>query len=255
MEPSKALAKQILSNLGFRVEEIPEGKSRSADLAISDDTSVYHLEVKEKFESPSLAKTRGECLARGDIYQQDDPLAHDNRISAILRDAQNQLDETPDEADAYKLIWFHASGVDADLKNRQAFATFYGQVPLIARHPPQSEPTTCFYFDYSAAFAMPTIEALILTDHEGLQVCLNEFSHRADEFRRTVFHRRFRELGGVVDPLSLAAEGRIIACRAGIPRKSDEEVCRALREQTGVLYTTIRLNRHSYSTAVRPIGQ
>ena len=255
MGPSKALAKQILSNLGFRVEEIPEGNSRSADLAISDDTSAYHLEVKEKFESQSVAQKRQECLARGDIYQQDDPLAHDNRISAILRDAQNQLDETLDKADAFQLIWFHANGVDADLKYRQAFATFYGQVPLIALEPRQSETTTCFYFDYSAAFAMPTIEALILTDHTTLQVCLNEFSHRSDEFRRTPFYHRFRELDGVIDPLSLAAEGKIIACRAGIPRKSDHEVCKALREQTGVLYTTIRLNRHSYSAAVRPIVQ
>ena len=253
MEPSKALAKQILSNLGFRVEEIPEGNSRSADLAISDDTSAYHLEVKEKFESPSVATKRQECLARGDIYKQDDPLAHDNRISAILRDAQNQLDDTPNEADAFQLIWFHATGVDADLKYRQAFATFYGQVPLMTLKPRSD--TMCFYFDYSTAFAMPTIEALILTDHKTLQVCLNEFSHRADEFRRTTFYRRFRDLDHVIDPLSLAAEGEIIACRAGIPRKNDEEVCRALREQTGVLYTTIRLKRHSYSAAVRPIGQ
>jgi hypothetical protein len=252
IEPAKTLAMQILSNQGFHVEEIPVGDARSADLAIRDgDSSSYHVEVKEKIDTPSVAQEREDCLARGDVYQQSDLLAHDNRISAILRDAEKQLDATAQHGDAYRLVWFHASGIDADLKARQAFATFYGQVQLFALEPRQSEIATCYYFDYSAAFAMRTVEALIISDHRGFQVCLNEFSHRANEFRTTPLCKTFCELGCVCDPRSLASEGKIIACRFCIPRKSDDDICSALREQTGVLYKPIRLNRYSASAAVR----
>jgi hypothetical protein len=254
MEGSKKLAARILSNLGFRVEAIPEGKRRTADLAIRDEQSLYHIEVKEKFESSSSANTRHECLNRGDLYEQTDTLGHDNRISGIFREAGKQLEATSCGTGAFNLIWFHANGIDADLKFRQAFATFYGPVDLVAIWPRQPATKACFYFDYSAAFSMPNVEALILTDHKTLQVCLNEFSHRSGEFSRSQLCESLRKLNSdaIVDPKSMAAEGRIIACRSDLPRKSDDETCRALRDQTGVLYKPIRLKRYTFSAAVQP---
>jgi len=169
MEVAKEIAKRVFTNLGFAVDEIPVGVPRTADLRIGDDTATYDVEVKEKFESEADAKERTEVLLAGEIYQHEANLSHDNRISAILRDAQNQLDQTSrDRPDTFQLIWFHAHGIDTDLKARQAFATFYGDVPISARWP--SEPSTkhCFYFDYSAAFSMPTIEALILSERDSL---------------------------------------------------------------------------------------
>lgn len=265
MEFAKSQATQILTGLGFQVDEIPTGDSRRADLRVYDDSFSYHLEVKEKFESAEDAMVRADLLRQGEIYQQADLLAHDNRISGIFRYAQKQLDETPKDSSTFQLIWFHANGIDADLKYRQAFATFYGQVQLIAIPPlrspvpvaVESRPPTphCFYFDYSAAFAMPTVEALIITDSETMQVCLNEFSSRANEFRSTPFCQKFAELDGVIDPKALVAAGKIIACRTDAPRKNDNDIAKALQEQTGVLYTPIRLTRHACSAAVQPQGR
>jgi hypothetical protein len=121
-------------------------------------------------------------------------------------------------------------------------------------NPRMPDTTACFYFDYSAAFNMPTVEALILTDRKNLQVCLNEFSHRAAEFRQSPLCREFVELDGVIDPVAMAVDRRIIACRSTVSRKSESEVLAALQEQTGVLYTTIRLNRHTVSAATHPQG-
>lgn len=216
------------------------------------DSQQYLVEVKDKLESEAHAQERIEILSRGELYEQADLIARDNRISGILQDARKQLDATPKDGSTFQLIWFHASGVDADLKYRQAFATFYGQVDLIARSPRSHRTHTCFYFDYSAAFSMPTIEALILTDSKTLQVCLNEFSQRADEFRRSDLCKQFVEMDGVIDPVAMAADGTIISCRATVPRKNDDEIAKALQEQTGVLYSPIRLTRHAVSAATRP---
>jgi hypothetical protein len=215
-------------------------------LRIADRDSTYHLEVKEKFESPADAQVRQDYLLGGEVYSEVDKLSHDNRISGILRDAQKQLDQTPKDGDTFQLIWFHADGIDADLKFRQAFSTFYGDVPVIAGN----ETTHCFYFDYSAAFAMPSVEALILSDRKQLQFCLNEFSVRAGEFRQSRIFHKFDALGGLFDPQKIVSDGIAIACRATIPRKNDHETARALQDQTGVKYTPIRLNRYTSSAMV-----
>lgn len=241
----------MFSNLSFRVDEVPRRDSRTADLFVTDGNATYLIEAKDKVEAESQSQERRAILNAGDLYKQGDSLAHDNRISGILRKAQKQLDDTPKDNGTFQLIWFHACGIDADLKYRQAFATFYGSVDLIALDPRNQEITTCFYFDYNASFTMPTVEALILTDNETLQLCLNEFSHRADEFRSTQLCRKFIELDGVVDPAAMIANGQIIACRTAIPRKNDDETAKALQKQTGVLYSPIRLVRHAYSAATQ----
>jgi hypothetical protein len=253
MEAGKALALNLLPKLGFSVDEVPVANGRTADLLVTDgESQPYLIEVKEKVESESHAQERIKILSRGDLYEQADPLTRDNRISGILQDARKQLDETPKDSSTFQLIWFHATGVDADLKYRQAFATFYGHVDLIAMNPRSHRTPACFYFDYCAAFNMPTIEALIITDSKQLQVCLNEFSHRGVEFRQSALCKRFAEMDGVIDPVAMAADGMIIACRVTVPRKNDDEVAKALQEQTGVLYSPIRLTRHAVSAATRP---
>lgn len=252
METGKSQAVQVLTGLGFHVEEIPVANTQTADLKVSDDGSTYLTEVKDKIEAESLAQKRRAILGRGEVYEQCDPLSRDNRISGILADAQQQLDRTPKRDGTFQLIWLYATGVDADLEYRQAFATFYGHVDLMAMNPRLPDTTACFYFDYSAAFKMPTVEALILADNKQLQVCLNEFAPRAAEFRQTYLCRKFAELDGVIDPVAMAADGRIIVCRATISRKVESDTIAALQEQTGVLYSTIRLTRHACSAAIAP---
>ena len=250
IEIGKTTATRVLERLGFDVEKVPVGNGRTADLlAIDSESQQYLIEVKDKVESESKAQERIERLRRGDPYVQADQIAQDNRISGILQDARKQLDATPKNDTTFQLIWFHATGVDAGLKYRQAFATFYGQVDLLALNPLSNRTRVCFYFDYSTAFNVPSIDGLILTDGENLQLCLNEFSAHGDEFRRSELYRKLIESGGVVDPVVLEAEGAIISCRAAIARKNDDEIVKALQEQTGVLYSPIRFTRHAVSIA------
>jgi len=253
MEVAKLIIKQFLPKLGFSADEIPVGNGQRADLRIADDKDVYHIEVKEKYDSEEDVRKRRDALATGDVYPEVAPLWKNNTISGILRDAQGQLDETPKDPGTFQLIWFHAGGIDAELKGMQAFATFYGDVPVSARWPSEAGTKHCFYFDYSDAVVMPTIEALILSERDSLaRVCLNERSPRAAEFRETKLFQKFHALNVVFDPLELASAGEVIFCRATIPRKNDDVVAKALHEQTGVLYSAIRMNRYTQTVAVNP---
>jgi hypothetical protein len=261
MEAAEAIAVKILSALGFQSEIIPLAKGKRADLKVVANGSTYYIEVKDKLDDERIAAKRTRKLKRGGVFAESKKIAHDNRTSGILRRACKQLNETPKHDLTFQLIWFHGSGIDADLKSKLAFATFYGQVALL---PPWKRPNTsdcikpdntlpmCLYFDPAASYNMPTVEALIITDQKYLQLCLNEFSSRQNEFKQSALFQRIIKEGNVFDPVALANEGKIIACRANIPRKNDDEIAKALEAQTGVLYKPIRLTRYSCTTASRP---
>jgi hypothetical protein len=81
---------------------------------------------------------------------------------------------------------------------------------------------------------------------------LNEFAHRADEFRSTKLFREFQSQDGIYDPRVLEASGTALACRFNLRRNDENATARALQKQIGVLYSPIRMNRHTASVAVRP---
>lgn len=236
MEYSKRLAIAKLRRLGFEVDEIPRGMEKRADLHVNDGTHTYHIEAKDKFESQDSP-----AASQDDLYRRKDPLTHNNTISGVLRDAQKQLSQTPKKNATFQLIWLHAG---SDLQWRLAFATFYGHMHLSARWPRGAKSVECFYFTYNAAHLMPDVEALILTEGEGLHLCLNEFSPRRDEFRSSRLYEVFSE--GEIDPVAMEAAGKIIACRENISRKNPRDVLRALKEQTGVDYEPITLTRYLF---------
>ena len=256
MEVGKEIATRLLSLFGLQVEEIPVSDSPRADLRATDGESTYLIEAKDKGEDDALAKNREEQLASGEMYEQSDVLARSNRIKGVFFKARDQLDRTPREGDVAQIIWFHATGIDADLKYRQAFATFYGHVYVTGfglNHAPTKD---CFYFDYNAAFDMPSVDALILSEQKGrdgiiAQLCLNDFAVRSGTLRTSQLFREFSSRDLVVDPVAWEAAGRSISLRSSVSRKHDPEICKALQEQTGTLYTPIRLTRYTASSMVR----
>jgi hypothetical protein len=239
MEYSKRLATAELLRLGFEVDEIPCGTcgtGKRADLHVKDGTHAYHIEAKDKFESQDIPAASQDGFCR-----REDPITHNNRISGILTYAKEQLSQTPKADATFQLIWLHA---ESELQWRLAFATFYGHRHLRAVSPRGAKPAECFYFTYNAAYSMPDVEALILTEGDSLHLCMNEFSHRRDEFRSSRLYEVFSV--GEIDPVAMETAGKIIACRADISRKNPQDVLRVLKEQTGVDYLPIALTRYSF---------
>lgn len=248
MEAAKQQALELLTALQFSVEDIPESKARRADLRAADASSTYLIEVKQKLDDKDALEADSRGMASGSVARHFDPLSRNNRVDAILRDARDQLDETPKSNDDFRLLWFAANGVDCHVYWKRAFATFYGFVQLISLNPPSSRIVDCFYFDYSAAWSMPTVDAMILVDHDKLQLCLNEFSPRLDAFRASGLCQRLSR--AVVDPKRLLTENSIIALHSDISRKNEDVVLDELFRQTGVRYKTLRPQHDSASVMV-----
>jgi hypothetical protein len=251
MMNDKQLPTDVLAAMGFCVETIDPSPEKRADLLVRDGKSTYLIEVKHKFDNGEWFRDCAERLDRGEEVYREEPLAYNKAISKKLAYACTQLKSTPAPSDAYRLIWFHAAGVDHDLHWKRAFATFYGSVHLWPKDPP-GDIITCLYFDYNAAWSMRDVEAMVLTDGSAIQLCLNEFSGQLEAFRTTRLYQKFATRGGVFDPIQLARDGAILVCRSDVSRRQDDVILRALLEQTGTLYDVIRPKQCSASVKVDP---
>lgn len=248
MEVAKRHAYEMLSAIGCNVGEIPEADGRRADLRAVDKSSSYVIEVKHKLDDIELFRDESKRIAGGEVFLRTEPMRQNDRIDAILKDAREQLETTPKDAHEFRLIWFFADGIDSDLHWKRAFATFYGFVQLIALEPPSNDIVDCFYFDFSAAWSMPSVDAMVLSNRTHLQLCVNEFSDRIEDFTRTELYRQFSN--GVVDPRNLSANNSIISLRSDVSRKHEKNVLKALQDQTGIRYTALRPEQHTASGMV-----
>lgn len=248
MEIAKQHAYDILTAIGCNVEDIPESDGRRADLRASDGSATYFVEVKQKIDDIEMLHADAQRMTNGEIISHSEPLSHNNRIAAILKDARDQLCQTPKANNDFSLIWFAADGIDRDVYWKRAFATFYGFVQLLALKPPANKIVNCFYFDYSASWSMPTIDAMVLVDSDNLQLCLNEFSPNLDLFRQSRLCAQLSD--AVVDPLKLLANNSIIALHSNVSRKTEDQVLEELFRQTGVRYTSLRPHQHSAAAMV-----
>lgn len=248
MEVAKQQAYELLTELGYAVEDIPEADKRRADLRVSDLSSTYFIEVKQKLDDTESLRADAERMVRGEVVTHTESVSQNNRVDAILKDGCDQLDQTPKGDDDFALIWFAADGLDRNVYRQRAFATYYGFVQLIALDPPSDRVVDCFYFDFSASWSMRSVDAMVLVDGDGLQLCLNEFSPRIATFRESDLCVRLST--GVVDPVKLAADGSIISLHSDVSRKSESAVLNELFRQTGVRYMAVRPQQHSASATV-----
>ncbi len=251
-EEVKRLAIRFFEAAKFAVEEIPESIDKTADLrAIADDGKCWLIEVKEKshdendwsqLQSQLLSN---ECVARSESHHRR------NTIAGIFEDANKQLTITATGPEDFRIVWIGFDGHDIDLRWQQVFATFYGAVYISSLLPHRTSHETCYYFDHSASFAYPEIDALVICDGNSLQFCANEFSTRFKSLRESQFYRDLDRDGAVHDPLAMAEKGVAVLLRSDVTRSNEELVLKALELQEGVKYAHVRIKRHSVYSAIR----
>ena len=247
MEPSKKFAITLLEALEFEVEEVPETDEERADLLVRDAQDSYIIETKDKndIERPDWHE---QDLQNGKVVHDAQQTTQNNTIDGVFKKARDQLNRTPADDSAFRIIWFQADGIDKRLIRDRALATFYGKVDVFPVGGNEATFQTCYYFDYATSYNIPTVDALILCDGRYLEMALNEFSENLAAFRATKLFSIFEK--SVWDPEKLESDGDIIAFREKTPRKNDETILAELFKTTGTQYRAVRMVRYSASIRV-----
>lgn len=135
MERPKLIARKFFEQFGFTVDDIPESDEKRADIRARDTTNrEYVTEVKERLDDPETITSQLQSITDGDaeFTFRVSPMDHSNRIDGIFKSGGVQLQETPADHNAYRLLWLHCEGVDSELQEIRARNTFYGIAPVSA---------------------------------------------------------------------------------------------------------------------------
>lgn len=227
---------EILRGFGFSSCEIPEEpqRGRRADIRSVKDAESYLIEVKSKEDHPefSAALKKTNDL---EIVPYEKRLRRSNTFGKIIREGVGQLEETPDIAQSFKCIWFRA--IEALFTDAFAFmkATLYGTRILLVRDQSGSfSHASCFYFDPNEFFKHPSLDGVVLDNGRGAELCVNSFSKRFADFRRSFLYKFFEARRALTDPSRLEEGKQILVADTGVPRSDQEAVIRFVQEKYGI---------------------
>ncbi len=135
-DEGKEVVRGFLHDQGLVVEEIPDAPNeRRADLRASRASEEYIVEVKSRIpDREYFARLSAVGTAKPEQF-----LGRTNAVVAQVRDGADQLQATPSQPDAFRLLALVAFATDPETQAIQFRATLYGTVDCLfqARVPPR----------------------------------------------------------------------------------------------------------------------
>ena len=226
--------KNIISDLlragGLAVEQLEERKERTPDLRATYQDESYIIEIKSKLDNEELLRTEEERLASGEMVQHFEGTGRLSPIARVIEDGVKQIRSLPPNHSDFRLLWLHAEGARPKLQMQQFHGTLYGTTNIIEIDGPS---TTCYYFYQNELYKFRhDLDGAVLTDGYEGQLCLNNFSPRANGLRESFLARSvFKD--GICDPEALEREGRIFIADGEEDRNDSNAVIRFLQKKYG----------------------
>lgn len=228
----------LLRNGGFQVDTISESpKHKTPDLKITLPEGVVLLEVKSKENDQQLR----------DLLESQKGASLSYNVSAIetvLRDGYRQIRDFPGRGDAdFSLIWFitRKIGGVTILVNPAAKPLLYGIESLEGRlvNGDVFGPTNCYFFNESFFFKRKELDGVVLHNDQSVELCLNPFSPRHNDFCGTKIVTFFHEHYAIVNPRELEAAGKCIIADCNNSRQDRNEIVRYIKSKYGLDRVTI----------------
>ncbi len=234
-EFSKVHAKTCLAGNGFAVEDIPVvSGERRADLRVRWSDEEYLIEAKGKSETTSWFALLSEAGKRG-LATTARKVKQWNAVSAVIRDAHDQLVATPAGDRAFRLLWLVAAHPDSSFVLSSVERCLYGLENLVAIRSTRQplETRVCYYYSHSDFLRFPALDAAILSTREAGRMCINSFSPRRDQLRMSRLYEILAQSGTIQDPEIEEKRGHAFLIDGPINRSPKGEQWNFLRQKYG----------------------
>lgn len=235
--PSISYAKTLLEHWGVTVEDIPTSdaeKKQQADFLASFSGVRVLIEEKIKEDDSAYLAKRAQELETGQIHTITLPLRRDETLSGLVRDASHQLHSSSDKPHDFRLVWFTATGAQANGKYEQFIATLYGRTNILEMN--ASGFRRCYYFRHADFFRRAdVIDGAVVAHSDGKSIsaklCLNSLSPRFQALRNSPVLEPFGT--AVEDPEALEADGTAFVLDAALDRKLEGPLLNYLQQKYG----------------------
>ena len=230
--PIPSYARMLLQHRGIVVDDIPTSAKEESDfLATIGDHKVL-IEEKTKLDDPAYLEQRARSLDAGEIHASSLPLIRDNRLSGIVTKAASQLQSSASQPHEFRLVWFTATGAQAEAKYHQFIATLYGTTKILEMKAPSYRP--CYFFRNSdfhrhAQILDGAVVAYVSGTSITARLCLNPLSPSYAALKASAVAT---VLGiGTEDPVSKEADGIALVLDAPIGRDDESALLAYLQKK------------------------
>ncbi|MBI4972224.1 MAG: hypothetical protein HZC16_00205 [Candidatus Omnitrophica bacterium] len=234
MEDIESRAKHFLESWGFSVEKIPESKrhgKKTPDFLVTDETSVYIVEVKTREDDPAETLRLNQTLKDGKLFEAALPLVRNKTVSDKVRYASKQLANNKD-GNAFKLVWLIATGRLQEAKSRQLEATLYGTTGMFDLDSGEGVHRPCYFFRHSDFFRFRyVLDAAIVSTLTSGKLCINTLSPRYNSFKQTRLYAHFGS--AICDPAVEEALGGAYIVDSDVNRGDENAVMAYIRSKYG----------------------
>lgn len=234
-EFSRVHAKRRLAGEGFTVEDIPQvSGERRADLRARWLDEEYLVEAKGKGETTNWRTFLSEVRERG-LATTAREIKQWNTVSAVIRDAHDQLVATPASDSAFRILWLVAAHADSSFVLSSVEKRLFGLENLVAIKSTRSLPETklCYYYSHSDFVRLPDLDAAVLSTQEAGFMCVNSFSPRRCSLRTSRLYEILNRGGAIRDPEISEQRGDAFLIDGNIDRTSGKAQWNFLREKYG----------------------
>jgi hypothetical protein len=198
-------------------EEKPVADFRSLD----DDGAEYLFEVKTR---AVIETFRSDLIEKGEASRED-YVGRTNVISGKIQHAKDQLSSSPSEKDPFRIIVFVSSEDEPDVEAEQFRSTIYGIVDLlIPGDLGIAKAIPCLYFTFSDFFRYPEIDGAIILTSEWMQLCPNPFGLKQKEFEKSYLHRKYENVGAIINPEKTEQDGEAFIVDCDIDRRDKKKL-------------------------------
>jgi len=220
-----------MEDWGLSIYKIPESKVKGEqrpDFEVKCESFTYLVEVKSREDDKNELEEKNEVLSQGKIYGQNKALIRKNTVSGIIRDGCDQLKNYGKDS-WYRIVWLCAIGDAQKAKYEQFKAAIYGKTQMFdldgdAYHRP------CYFYRDSDFFRYRnTLDAAIVSTLDEVELCLNPFSVKNVEFKKSTLVKLFKD--SVCDPIKDESEGYAYIVDSDIDRKNENAVMSYLRDK------------------------
>ncbi len=224
----------VLEDDGFEVTRLAEQSTvgRMADFHASFGSQRYLIEVKEKESSLEFQSFVAEANSKG-VSSRGRMIERRNGLSSIIRNAADQLRQTPVAAD-FRIIWMSCLHDDVNFQFAELEHTLYG-LALLSVH--ESSGTVlgtahCFYYHFNEMFASPDVDAVVLAGIRGGKLCVNSFGRQLESFRNSQLYKLFEQ--SMWDPHLMEASKQAFMIDQDINRRAPKAQWQFLKDKYGV---------------------
>ncbi len=231
-----SVAEQILAVWGAKAESLPTSTKEESDWIADLDGCRLVIEEKTKFDDPAVRAVRDSVLVAGDVHGITTPLAHNNRISGIVRKAASQLSSTATNVSHdLRIIWFTGCDFSAEAKHYQFISTLYGLTKIFELDRPQLR--DCYFFRNSDFFRYRdqldgAVAAFLNGNSVTMKLCLNPYSSNWRSLRDSPYAKKFKL--GLIDPIAKEQAGEAYIADTDIPRTDESAILRYVEEKYGL---------------------